>query len=238
MRSKLAIYTAIYGSKDTLKEIPERLKDKYDFICFTNDPNLKSDDWDIRYFPGVYTDTTRSHKIFKVLPHIFLPEYEMVMWVDGNIQIRDADPGDVTEEYLKNHNWAMFKHPDRDCAYEEVDVCIARKKASIPKLKRQILTYQKQGFPKNFGLHYGGLFFRRHTEPKVIEFAHHWWDEITTHSRRDQVSLQYVRWKYKFKFYEIPEQPEDNNMFEIVSHKWDFTAPVIKGTNIVDTPEL
>lgn len=40
---RVAVYTAIYGGYDTLREQPEM--PGVDFVCFTDDPGLRSSRW-------------------------------------------------------------------------------------------------------------------------------------------------------------------------------------------------
>ena len=42
------VYTSIYGDYDNLKDQPDI---GADYICFTDNPDLKSDCWEIRYDP-------------------------------------------------------------------------------------------------------------------------------------------------------------------------------------------
>ena len=86
--NKIVIYTAIFGGKDKLLE-PEFVPEGCDFVCFTDTTNLKSSIWQIRQEKASSDDPVRSAKLFKILPHRFLGEYEYSVWVDGNILVRD-----------------------------------------------------------------------------------------------------------------------------------------------------
>ena len=48
----------------------------------------------------IYEDPTRNARKYKILPHRFLSEYDISIWIDGNIKVR----GDVNEllEYLND----------------------------------------------------------------------------------------------------------------------------------------
>jgi len=46
-KSRLVIYTAIIGNYDTLKD-PEYIDENCDYVCFTDNRELKSDIWQIR----------------------------------------------------------------------------------------------------------------------------------------------------------------------------------------------
>ena len=72
--NKKVIYTAIFGTEYYLHE-PEVPIEGYDFICFTNDPSLKSDLWDVRQVTPIYKEAdgalTRNARKYKSLPHRF-----------------------------------------------------------------------------------------------------------------------------------------------------------------------
>ncbi len=45
---KIVVYTAIFGNYDALKIIPQQSVNA-DYVCFTDNPNLKSDQFEIIY---------------------------------------------------------------------------------------------------------------------------------------------------------------------------------------------
>ncbi|MCC9262297.1 MAG: glycosyl transferase, partial [Methanobrevibacter woesei] len=59
--NKLLIYTAFTGSYDSLKE-PEFIDDNCDYVCFTDNPNLKSDIWKIIFMEESTLDNNRKAK--------------------------------------------------------------------------------------------------------------------------------------------------------------------------------
>ncbi len=84
--SKLVIYTVIIDGYDTLKE-PEFLDENCDYVCFTNDKKLTSEIWQIRLIEETHLDNTRLQRMYKILPHRFLSEYEYSIYIDGNVRI-------------------------------------------------------------------------------------------------------------------------------------------------------
>ena len=75
MKNKV-VYTALYGDKDTLKN-PLFVSDDFDYVCFTDNENLKSEIWQCKYSEPVHPDPVRSAKIFKAKPHEYFPEHEI-----------------------------------------------------------------------------------------------------------------------------------------------------------------
>ena len=74
---KVVIYTCISGNYDSLKEVV-RKEENIDYICFT-DQDIKSESWEIRPIPKYleFFDNTKRARCIKILPHIFLDEYDI-----------------------------------------------------------------------------------------------------------------------------------------------------------------
>ena len=124
--NKNVIYTAIFGGYDNLTE-PSFIPDGWDFVCFT-DSDIKSDVWDVRKVKPLYKDSTRNARKYKILPHRFLSEYDVSVWVDGNILIRN-NLNELVDDYLQDCNIAMMNHnknilDPRDCIYEEAQTIL------------------------------------------------------------------------------------------------------------------
>ena len=155
------IYTAIFGQKDTPRT---------DIKCFTGDGGVM------------------EAKEYKILSHKFI-DSEISVWLDGNIELLVPEEL-LIEHFLGDADIGLWKHPYRDCLYEE-----AEKTKDIPKVEEQAKYYKSQGFPKNAGLYECGTLVRRNT-PRVNEFNEMWWEEIKKWSVRDQISFPYVLSKF------------------------------------------
>ncbi len=193
------IYTAIIGDYDDLK-IPKCTNSDVDYICFTDNRELQSEVWDIRYVDN--TEQIKSSMLarqYKLLPHRFLGEYDTSIWVDANVEICD----DLTKymvEYQRCSDFLLFPHYQRDCIYDEGAVCILLKKDSKEALIKQMSRYMLEGHPQNGGLLCGGCLVRNHNEPTVIKVMEDWWQEVISESARDQISLPYVLKKNNFHY--------------------------------------
>ena len=58
-------------------------------------------------------------------------------------------------------------------------------------LESRMAKYRAEGYPAHNGLNEAGVILRRHT-PAIEAFNNAWWAELSRHSRRDQLSLNYV----------------------------------------------
>ena len=238
--NKKVIYTATFPHKNKLEYFlfePEVIPVGYDFVCFTNNTNFKSDIWDIRLVPPLYTDGARSAKRYKTLPHRYLKEYDESIWIDVDVKIK-KDPSELVDTLLSDSNLAILNHElcgrtvtgnmnVRKCVYEEAKFIQwlgdqnpkKEYKDNMNIIHSQVDRYRKEGYPENNGLARATVIFRRHNEEDVITNSEGWWTEIKYGSKRDQISFNYVAWKYNLKFNYIQEDIDDNEYFKYMK-KW------------------
>jgi hypothetical protein len=204
----LAIYTAITGGYDSVKE---HVNLPGDLFIFT-DREVRSDKYYVLPCLNLFKSNNRNAKIHKVLAHVYFPEYEYTLWIDGNVRIKKDISSLINR--LKNHDISLFKHSERTCAYKEAKVCSHYILDKPPIISKQVERYKKEQFPEQYGLWCGGIIFRSNRMHNLNEF---WWKEICAGSKRDQISLPYALWKNNITANNI-----DGNMidgcFELHSH--------------------
>lgn len=193
---KMAVYTCITGKCDLLRE-PVHYNLDLDYICFTNDTNLHSKIWDIRYIRERSMDDIHLARYMKIFPDIFLKEYEVSIWVDGKFQIK-GDLKEYIKLYEKNKSILCFPHPERTCIYDEAEMCKKVKRGVPEDIDRQIFRYRKEDYPINNGLYETGCIVRSHFDSTVQKMMRAWWEEIEKYCYRDQISFPYVLWKHKY----------------------------------------
>jgi hypothetical protein len=208
------IYTAIYGGYEELLTQPKQTID-CDFVCFTDEPDLTGEGWDVVYMPG---DSSLSPamraRYCKILPHeVFTPTastdlmlgqskqfrpYDYTIWIDGNGVIKEETFAEEMIGYLGSSGIAMFTHPERDCIYEEAEACLKVSKHQGLRLREQVSHYYAEGYPKHNGLLACGVIVRDmwRDEPRKIGYS--WWEETLRWTPRDQLALPYVLWKNNY----------------------------------------
>ncbi len=196
-QNKIVVYTAFTGDYDTLKE-PEFIDDNCDYVCFTDNPNLTSDIWDIRLMEESTLDNNRIAKQYKVLPHKYLPEYKYSFWLDGTFKIKGSLREYVYKNIKADSEMLCVVHTERDCIYDEYKASKIIPRYPRVIMKEQIDTYKSEGFPKHYGMGVMGSIFRKHNDPIIIELMESWWDEIIKFTNQDQLSFAYVCWKHDF----------------------------------------
>ena len=233
--NKRVIYTSIYGDNYFLHD-PEVKMEGYDFICFTDNPKYKSDIWQMRYTPKIY-DGTRDSKKPKILPHRYLNEYEISIWVDGDIKITNKIDL-LINEHLKQTNHAAFNHElcgikstgnlnRRNCVDDEASFIKwlgdnnpqKHYKDNLETINAQMDRYKKDGYPSKNGLTRNTILIRKHNESDVVKTMEKWWEELKYGSKRDQLSFNYSAWKTNYNFTHIQEDIDNNPWFKLMK-KW------------------
>jgi hypothetical protein len=131
--------------------------------------------------------------------------------MDSNVKM-NVSAEQVVDEWLKEHNIAIFRHPERDCIYKAIDICKSiNKENEIASLEEQGAIYKASGYPEGQGLCEAGVFVRRHNAITEM-FNNYWWSEYCRFSSRDQVALMYVLNKLKIKVNVI--EPSTPKTFE------------------------
>ncbi len=200
----VAIYTAIYGEYDDLKPIPKGMAG-YKFICFTDNKEWiekgKVKGYEIRPGTSELEDNGKNSRRYKTLSHTYLPEFDFTVWVDGSIRLKPAFR-EYIEKNLRLANISMLTHPQRNCIYDEAEICIALKKDKKSIIEKQMKYYKEEGYPEDNGMVSAGIIVRNNNAEEIKKFNEEWWNQIQKYSRRDQLSFNYLIWKRKIYYNE------------------------------------
>lgn len=216
-RNKIVVYTAIIGDYDHLID-PRYIDESCDYICFTDNYSLKSDIWRIIYIEQEEPGNTRNARKYKILPHKFLNEYNESVWIDGNFEIVGSIRAYI-KEFSNNSPILCINHPQRDCIYYEADACIKLNKDNEDIITEQVNRYKNELYPDNNGMIASGILYRKHNDKELINIMEQWWDELKSNSKRDQLSFNYVCWKYNFNYDSSDICYWGNKYFNRVNHK-------------------
>jgi len=217
---KLVIYTAVFGDKAKLIT-PTFISREVDYLCFTDNPNLRSEIWNIKYQIPISENPARSAKVYKILPQQYFPEYEYSIWVDSNVVIK-SELLKLLKYLDRGKTFAAFSHresiPSIDCIYCEANYLlklIKEGQATFNKdaIEKQIARLNKENYPEHTGLIAGMVLVRKHNDSSCIKIMENWWSEIENGSSRDELSFNYLAWKYNFPFTYIPGHCCDNEFF-------------------------
>lgn len=237
--NRKVIYTAIFGDYNGL--IPQPKVDGFDYICFTDNPNIKAKPWKVRQVePHIKDDLTRSNRYIKILPHLFLKEYDVSIYMDGNVLVLN-DLNLVLEKYLKEHKMATFSHeftiPDgRNCIYKEYEAILSLQERGLyykdnPKVMENHINFlREEEYPENNGLIKGTVLVRKHNDSEVVKVMEDWWIMVKNYSKRDQLSFNYVAWKNNFGVATIPGDLRRGNpyVYWLGKHRKDWSKKLAK----------
>ena len=215
--NKKCVYTCITGDYDKVNELNNK-EIGFDYYLFTNNKKINSTTWNVIYINDEELDNVRLARKIKILGHDILKKYSMLVWIDGSISIKDN-----LEEFIYQYcdfnkfDFIGFKHSRRNCLYEEAYECMKLQKDSFSIIESQIENYKKQNYPVNNGLIETGVFIRKNNTRcnKIMKL---WFDEVKKFSYRDQISFNYIAYKYKLKYDLLNINIYNNDFFECRSH--------------------
>ena len=194
--NKKVVYTCITGGYDNLLE-PSYITQDFDYVCFTDDLSIKSTVWDIRSMPkeAEGLSNVKKQRYVKINPHKLLGEYDISIWVDGNVDLEGDLNKFINESFEDDISVYVPKHPSRDCIYAEAKAVLSMRKDTKEIVNPQMEKYEKEGFPKKYGLLQSNILLRKHNEPDCIKLMETWFNELKDNSHRDQLSFNYALWK-------------------------------------------
>lgn len=221
---RIAIYTVIIGGYDTLKQ-PLYISSQCDyFVISDQDIDVTNTCWKLININSFNIDKTYSNtkkaRYVKTHPDVFFPDYKYSIFIDGNfLVVADLVPLVMR---LGSGSFAAHLHPKNNCIYQEGKDIIALGKSSELDVKKQLVAYKNEGFPKHFGLCETNILVREHNEFHCKNIDAAWWNEMQKYTLRDQLSLTYVVWKYEKEFEWIRclgNNPRKNPRLRYLSHK-------------------
>lgn len=196
----MIVLTAITNNRTTLKEIPVKYPG-VDYVCYTDDINLRSDTWEIRYEKDFF------HKLPKIFAHIYGYGHDYSLWIDGSVILK-CNPYDLVP-YLDGNHIATFNARDRQCSYEEAIICKRLKLDDSNIIDLQVDMMKRDDYPEQNGLSACTIILRD-DNTDLYDFNRLWFNMIDTFSERDQISYNYCLWKTGVKQSFIPGSIFDN----------------------------
>lgn len=183
MNNKISVVTSVTNRRDALRS--EQNTSGAHFIAYV-DEITDSPVWEQRPACRLFTSARRNSRIHKLLIHQYV-DSGYSLWMDANISLR-VPAEQLIDEWLGQHDIAMFRHRVRHCLYQEARICGQLQLDDPQVIAAQTAAYRAQGFPEDAGLGEACVILRRHTAA-VERFNNAWWSEYSRHSVRDQISL-------------------------------------------------
>jgi hypothetical protein len=191
---RLCVYTVLVGRYERLLDQDGLTGDSVDLICFTDDPELTSDTWDVRLIdPVLPADPNRSSREHKILAHRALPDHDVSIYVDNSLQLL-GDPRELVAALLPDGvPMASVRHSWHADVASEMAVCVDTL-LDAPSVIHEQRTHYEQTCPGavHAPLLWNGILLRRHHDALVVQAMELWWQHVLRYSRRDQLSLPAV----------------------------------------------
>lgn len=224
----IAVYTTIFGDYDNHKAWPaQNIKAKYYII--TDNPGIKVPGWQtiVPDFPRKDLNPRMRAKFFKMFPWEVaqLADANITIYIDASIQVESEIFIDYCVRNL-TADMLLYKHPQRNCIYDEAKASMELVKYKNEPIKQQIDFYRKF-YPAKQGLYACGVMVRKHTD-MVKKVMFDWWWENIKYSYQDQLSFPVVCKMNSFKPATFAESQYKNDYFKV---KWHDDT-------VQETPEI
>jgi hypothetical protein len=189
---QIAVITSVYGEYDTLKPVVTQTRPFTEWVLVTDrepDPELASG-WRVVFDPKREMSRRRAAKLPKLRPWEYT-DAGMSVWLDASFRVTSqwavAQMTDHLIDHLPAQDIAQFRHPDRDCLYDEAKTVLALGMDDAETVQQQTEAYRRGGHPVHWGLWATGVIVRRHTEA-VRRLGDLWSQSVGMWSHRDQIS--------------------------------------------------
>jgi hypothetical protein len=117
-----------------------------------------------------------------------------VTWVDANMHVYEPAFPNEMAALCGDAPLAVWRHPDRDCIYEEAvaSLILAPAKYDREPIIAQVGHYWRMGHPEHAGLYAGGVVVWNQNHPLTRAIAAAWLHECQRWTYQDQLSLPVV----------------------------------------------
>lgn len=187
---KICVYTSLFGRYDGLIEQVTGTQGEVDFICFTDDATVTSNTWQVRVVePAFRQDSVRSARLVKILGHPSLDDYDITLYVDASVRLREK-PEVIVADWLRGDvDFALARHSYREQLLDEFDEVIRLNYDDRTRVYEQLSDYATAypGVLERPPFWTGMMVRRRSSELDTVMRT--WADHVLRYSRRDQLSL-------------------------------------------------
>lgn len=228
MTATRVVYTALLGGYEDLNEQPIAAESDVSFICFTDDPELTSETWQLVHVdPLLPLDLVRSQRDLKIRGHEALDGFDETLYIDNSVLLLKT-PESILDEWLAHADYAVSLHSYRERVIDEFDEVVALNYDDAGRVHEQLLHYSDL-YPELIQQHpyWNGMIARRRG-PAVDRAMRLWFDHVLRFSRRDQLSANVALGLSDVRVNAIPI---DN--FESELHRWpvDVKRKISLGKN-------
>ncbi len=182
--------------------------------------------WTDDNFPPITGLTPRmQYRIPKTHGWQMFPDHDIYVWLDGTVSFKRADCMQWYLDQLGDHDFALFKHPNRRNIRQEVEHITEHLKLGKPYITPRYKNglHQEQYDEilatdyKDRTLYASTMFVYRNT-PKVQAMLKDWWYYGCRYFTVDQIVLPWLFWKHDLKVKALDEPIYKSGYISLVSH--------------------
>ena len=189
---RTGVYTVLIGRYEQLNEQPMARESGLPFLCLTDDPDVRSETWEIRHVRPLFpADPVRSQRELKLRPHLHLPELDRSLYIDNSIVL--TAPPEAILARAAGAPFAASRHDGRATLRDEFGAVLQLRRDADERILEQLADYEAT-VPELLAVQpwLGGILVRDHRDPLVIATMELWLAHLLRYSRRDQLSLPVV----------------------------------------------
>ncbi len=215
-RIKLTVYTALVGPKEEinnpLSSLPPAVSDlDLDFVCITDNKNLRSQVWRFVYLPTSHLPPEKLSRRPKALPHEYFPDAEFSLYIDNTVTFRRLPQASDLSTH-KSYLFRAFRHATRDTLQQEADAVAMLGYDDIATICNQLdFVASRTTLDSISPLTTATLLLRSHHSDVVRRFGVLWWECLLAFSKRDQLSIDFALQQSGASIEYLPGGTQDND---------------------------
>ena len=224
------VYTSLIGENEGLNSQKYIKESNIRHICFTDDRNLSSSEWEVIYIENIFpNDFYRSQRNLKVRPHLIFPQYKYSLYIDNTVLLKKnaekfikmiIDDQDLNEE----EPFFCLPYHSQNNLINEFNACLNNNLDDRFRIYEQLNDYTKYYL---LGLkeraYWGAILLRSHNHKDIKNLSEIWFAHICRYSRRDQLSIIHSSYQAKINLKGFTLNNGNSDF-----HKWPITKNLRK----------
>jgi hypothetical protein len=168
-----------------------------------------------QYTTGVFESRREARYVSRRIKIANPPQNQngWAAWLDSSMRLTKPI-GAKIDEWTKEHQLVVVKHPWRDCAYDEIDECVKLKKVTEEEGETARRELTRRQHPKHYGLYSCGFVV---FNGMMFDLRSDWW-LLTNMVMRDQFWLPTLVREKNIKTNVLDINIYDNKWFKYKSH--------------------
>jgi len=221
---KISVYTCITKGYDRALPGSPNFDWEMDLVAFTDSNFQATNGWSTK---ALHCDSLELrpdliNRFHKILYYKVLEDSQVSIYIDGNVQMGADFKGLIQDFISSGKPIGLSLHTQRSSILEELDACKDMAKFKGDDSSRgdaQVRRYLEAGLPWDYPLYSATVIFRNHKYDVALKEAMNlWWEQVVSHTARDQLSLPFVLWVTGIEPFILKFDIFDNPYFIRYSH--------------------